>query len=486
MILSPAQSSSRPPDVVLIILDEFPGDAIARPDGQVDAVRFPGFGALAATSTRFPNASTVFDDTRQAVPAILDGRLPRPGGSRGRGDHPLTIYDAFGLRGYRIVANEEATGLCPPRWCPAGGTATPDVIRNLQGVRPRRMARFVRAIRRTRRPTLYVKHVLLPHVPYLFLPSGRRTRNGVRDPIPGMNSPRGFHDGFLTQHNQQRFLLQLGAVDREIVRLLRRLRRLGTLDRTVIAVTADHGVSFERGVRDRRLISRGNIDEVGPVPLFFKAAGQRRGRTNRAYARNVDVLPTLANLARVGLPFGTSGRSAFGRAARARRRVRIPTRSFSRTVVIGGRAWERRRRALRRRQAARFGSGPLASLYTGIGPHRALLGQTIVTLRPARLGRPRAMYVMGRRTRAVRRRSGLVPTHLAGTIRGGRRGAWRNVAAAVNGRIEAVGRTWRLRGTPGERFALNIPEAALREGRNRVELFEVSRDGRRLRTLGRP
>lgn len=470
---------------MVVILDEFPGDAIVGPDGRVDAERYPGFGALAATSTWFPNASTIFDDTRQAVPAILDGRLPRPGGGRARADHPRTIYDVFGRRGYRIVAREEATGLCPPRWCPRGGPQNPDTLRNLRGVRTRRLARFLGGIRRSRRPTLYLTHALLPHVPYLFLPSGRRTRNGVRDPVPGMNSTRGFGDRFLTLHNQQRFLLQVGAVDREITRLLRRLRRLGTLDNTVIALIADHGQSSEVGVRDRRLITRGNVDEVGPVPMFFKGAGQRRGRVNRAYARTVDLLPTVARLARVPIPFAIDGRSAFGPAARGRRRVRIPTRTFSRTVTIGGRAWERRRAALRRQRIARFGSGPLASLYTGIGPHRELLGRTVADLAPAPAGRVRARFVMARRTHAVRRRSGLMPTQLVGAIRGGRRGVRRDIAVAVNGRIEAVGRTWRLAGSPRERFALNIPEASLREGGNRVELFAVAADGGRVTSLGR-
>ena len=29
--------------------------------------------------------------------------------------------------------------------------------------------------------------------------------------MPGMNSPEGFHDRFLTQHNYQRYLLQLAS-----------------------------------------------------------------------------------------------------------------------------------------------------------------------------------------------------------------------------------------------------------------------------------
>ena len=49
------------------------------------------------------------------------------------------------------------------------------------------------------------------------------------------------------------------------------------------------GFSFEVGVKDRRTVTRSNVDEVSPVPLFIKAPGQRRGRTSGAYVRTTDV-----------------------------------------------------------------------------------------------------------------------------------------------------------------------------------------------------
>ena len=488
MILAAAGSAEPPPaeaarpTVVLLVLDELPGDALLGADGRIDRVRYPNFAALARTGTWFPNAYTVFDDTRQAVPLILDGRRPHRGGSRSREDHPRTIFDVLGRRGYRAVASEDATALCPPRWCPGAGRGNPDTLLRLRGGRPERLRRFVRSISRGRRPGLYVKHTLLPHVPYMYLPSGRRTRNGVRDPIPGMNSVRGFGDPFLTRHNEQRFLLQVGFVDRELGRLMRRLRQQRLFDRALVVVTADHGTSFETGVRDRRQVTRANIDEVGPVPLFVKAPGQRRGRVSRAYASTLDVVPTIADVLNVPLPYRVHGRSAFSSAVARRRMVRIPSRDFRRTVVISAGAYERRRRAVVQRRLARYGSGDLRALYTGIGPARSLIGRSLAELRPAPAGRMRARFVFGWRLRAVRRRSGLMPAQVAGTIRGGRER--RSLALAVNGRVEVTGRSWHLRGSRTERFALNLPEAVLREGRNDVRLLEVVPGGS-LRLLGR-
>ena len=54
----------------------------------------------------------------------------------------------------------------------------------------------------------------------------------------------------------------------------------------------------------------------------------------------------------------------------------------------------------------------------------------------------------------------------------------------VNGRIEAVGRSFHLVDDPVERFAVNVPESSLREGRNVVEMFEVTTGGA-LRLLAR-
>ena len=34
-----------------------------------------------------------------------------------------------------------------------------------------------------------MKHVLLPHGPYQYLPSGKQTRNGYQDPVPGHEQP---------------------------------------------------------------------------------------------------------------------------------------------------------------------------------------------------------------------------------------------------------------------------------------------------------
>jgi hypothetical protein len=322
-----------------------------------------------------------------------------------------------------------------------------------------------------------MKHVLLPHGPYLYLPSGRRARKGARDLLPGMLTVPGFHDRFLTSHNEQRYLLQLGFVDRLLGRLMRRLERLGLYDETLIVLTADHGLAWRAGVTTRRSVSNANVEEVTPVPFIVKAPGQRRGRVGDAYVRTLDVAPTIADLLGFRLGYRADGRSAFSRAARRRRTVRVYTRDFTATVRLSGRQWKARRRRVVRRRLRQLGSGDWASLYTGIGPNRHLLGQrTRGSARATRAG-VRARIARAGALIRVRRARGLVPAQIAGDLVGGEPGARREVAVSVNGRIEAVGRSFYLVGDPVEHYALMVPEKSLREGRNRVELFEVTRRG---------
>jgi hypothetical protein len=474
----------RRPHAILLVLDEFPSDSLLDSQGRIDRVRYPNFAALAAAGTWFPNAYSVYDSTTKAVPLILDGIRPHPGTSADRSDHPRSIFDMFARHGYRLVSSEEATAVCPPQLCRGGRSRRPAILPNLGHGRPQRLARFIRSIRPSRRPTFWMKHVLLPHGPYLYLPSGARTRAASRDLLPGMLTVPGFHDAFLTRHNEQRYLLQLGFVDRLLGRLLRRLHRLGMYDDTLIAVTADHGIAFQVGVTTRRSVSESNVEELAPVPFIIKAPGQRRGRISRAYARTLDMAPTIAAVLDYRLGYPADGRSAFSPAVRRRRAISLTTRDFGATVRISGRRWDARRQAVVRRRLREFGSGDWASLYTGIGPHRDLLFR-----RPDSLGRASAAGIRGsiaaaRELGRVDRAAGIVPSQIAGDLHGGAPGEKRDLAVAVNGRIEAVGRSFYLTGDSTEHYALMVPEESVHEGDNQVEVYEITRGGA-LRLLAR-
>jgi hypothetical protein len=477
-----APQDSTKPNVVLLVMDEFPGDSLLDRGGRIDPIRYPNFAALAADSTWFRNGFSVYDSTTKAVPLILDGVRPRLGTSADRRDHPHTIFDVLARHGYRVIASEEATALCPASICRGARTTRPAIIPNLLGGRPQRFGRWVHSIRAGRRPGFWMKHLLLPHGPYIYLPDGSRTRPTARDLLPGMNSVPGFHDEFLTRHNEQRYLLQLGFADRLLGRLVRRLKQQGIYDHTLIVVTADHGISFQSHVQTRRSVNKSNVEELTPVPLIVKRPGQRGGRVSDAYARTLDVTPTIAAVLGYKLGYRADGHSAFSRVTRRRSRVTLTTRDFSSIVSLSGRRWEARRRKVVQRRLRQFGSGDIASLFTGIGPHRDLIGRDAGGLRHAAAGAVHASLAQANLFANVRPASGIVPAQIAGDLRGGRSGQKRDLAVAVNGRIEAVGRSFYLAGDRTEHFAFMVPESSLRDGRNTITLFEVT-SGERLRLL---
>jgi hypothetical protein len=360
------------------------------------------------------------------------------------------------------------------------------VLRRLAGGgRPARLHKWIGAIRDRPRPTFYFQHALLPHEPWIYLPSGRQSRPKGEDPVPGINKPGGWHIPELTDHNHLRFLLQVGYTDRELGRLMRRLRRTGLFDRALLIVLADHGYSFEVNVKSRRQVTYKNIDEIAPVPFFVKAPGQTEGEVDDSLVRTVDVVPTIADLLDVSVPWRADGHSAFSDMTRAREHVSMARRDFGRVVSIEREEWERRRAALRVWRARKFGTGarservfgdPWAAAYR-IGPHPELLGDRV----PAALA-PSAT-VHGELANAellghVDPRASILPTRVTGRLLGSPPGAVRDLAVAVNGRIMAVGRSFHLRGRRPEFFSLIVPETALPRGSNRLELLEVRPDGR--------
>ena len=473
LLLAPAAAQAAKPNVVVVILDEFPTTSLLGKDRHIDAVRYPNFAALARGSTWFRNATTVSDTTFAAVPSILDGRLHRwKVGERARPPR-RAIWDLLAKHGYSIHASTEAP-VCPRRYCGARRSTRQLLIRR----RAARFGAFVDSIRPGRHPGLWLKHTLQPHEPWLYLPSGHQYLRGPTPPIAGLNSERGANERWLVRLAYQRHLLQVGAVDRELGMLVARLKATGMYDRTLLVVTADHGISFRLGERDRRTVTPANLQGEAPVPLFVKRPRQRHGRVSPVYARTVDVLPTIAGLLKLRVPWRISGRSAFSRAVRRRHTVRMTGRSPLTPVVrMSTGAFQGRWSRAIHYKLSTFGYGGHGPGLFGIGPRRSVVGRAAASLH-ARRGRARPLP--GRR-RAAQRQGALLLQALPGLGPAARRpsGARRDLAVVVNGRVVATARSFHLAGG-AESFAVLVPETAFRTGRNRVQLLSLARRRGRL------
>jgi hypothetical protein len=513
--------------IVLVIFDEFPVQSLMAADGRIDAVRYPNFARLARDSTWYRNTASVDQDTPYAVPAILDGRLPRRDRLPVAADHPRNLFTLLAGR-YELHVREDATAMCAPRVCaplpePGAGGRMGSLWRDAglvwaHGVLPERLKRvvpaverqwdrlediadpdaavattarvpreskphrfvrlhtnlargrvprfdgFVRDIEGGSQPRLHLIHILLPHVPYQFLPTGSRYRRTPIEAIPGLDTRPGYGVPFLTAQSYQRHLLQVGATDRLLGHLLDRLERIGLYDRAAVAVVADHGISFRLG-HDHRLVRAANVEDIAPVPFFMKAPGQRRGRISDKPLRTIDVLPTLADVAGFSIPWPVDGRSALRSTSDAQRHRVIVSKRFRHVYSVDTPGYARRRAAALRRKLRLFGHS--VELY---GPRRDLVGRRVARLDVRPAGES-AHVVDADEYDEVAPASGFVPAHVVGRIEAGRLGGGRVVAAALNGTIAATGRTFTLAGDDDEQFSLLLPERDFRAGANRLQLL---------------
>ena len=136
------------------------------------------------------------------------------------------------------------------------------------------------------------------------------------------------------------------------------------------------------------------------MPLFVKYPEQAEGRIDPTWGRTIDVLPTIADVLGIRLPFRVDGRS-----------LRSP-RPVPDSLAVPQERWLARSTSTARRSSARKAeslSHQIALLGTRtwdrayrIGPHPELIGRAVETPRDAA---PRAAAGDASRTRASSRRS---------------------------------------------------------------------------------
>jgi hypothetical protein len=500
--------------VVVIVFDEFTSTSLLDRRGRVDAGRFPNFAALARTSTWYPDAMAVSQGTVRALPAILSGKDSGPTSLPTFQDHPQNLFTLLG-RSHAVHALEPVTRLCPPELCPRPDAPSlrdeldtlgsdlgvvylhlllpRDLARDLPPItrawgnfretgRPRTFKerqfsepawaydRFLeRLASRSRRPPLHFAHINLPHVPYQYLPSGRIYSGDLF----GLEAERWDEQRWPAFQAHQRYLLQVGYVDRLLGRALARLRKTGLFDRAVLVVTADHGVSFHAG-EPRRTVTERTLADIAFVPLFVKSPGQQTGRTVRGVVRSVDILPTVAEHAGVAAPWKTDGQPLGGRSSGTT--VRIDGKTFGKRDAFAARA------AALERQRRQFGEGSWSGVFAA-GPYPELLGRRLATLRIAPDPQVQATLSGEHAFNAVDPRGPLSPSLLVGTLSQKRGGAGaaarRTIAVALNGRIAAVSESYRYEGKT--QFSALVPESAFSRGPDRVDVLAVSGRGSKLR-----
>jgi hypothetical protein len=531
-----ADVSSHVP-VVMVVFDEVSTIAFEDAHERIDPVLYPNLAALARDATWFRYATAPTDMTGTATPTILTGKLAERYHPPILSSYPHNLFTLLG-RDYRMKVSQEATDLCPRDLCedasgesaaardralasdlglvylhviaPDGierdlpsvsdtlgnfgadtGTTTAEgspghtghaeVLHELGGGRPARFESFVRSIDRTARPTLYYKHSLLPHVPFQYFPDGHRYRTQPHDVIPGLTDAPSWNNEYLLQQAYQRHLLQAGFADRLLGTLLRRLHEKHLYDRALIVVTADNGESFLHRGANRHLATPGTVEDIADTPLFIKRPFEHSGRISDRHVRTEDILPTIADVLGIRMPWRVDGESVFDRSARIPSNVDVYMRS-GRRLSLSLSEFRTRIRASLARKIRLFGDHGRAPGLFGIGPHPELIGRSVGKLPRAAV---RAEINDSDAYASVKLRSDFLPAQLSGTIHDPSGPHVRDLAAALNGRIVAVGQSFTLAGSDAEHFSIMLPESAFREGPNSLELLSVTDEGGSLRVLAR-
>jgi hypothetical protein len=419
-----------PPPVFVVVFDELPLASVVTADGEtIDDQRFPNLARLAGDGTWYRNATSVAGYTHEAVPAILTGDYvtgenvpPTAGG------HPRNLFSLL-AEDYDIASYEQLTQLCTPVLCERSqgvdGQDVPlDVLLNdlaivsghvslpssLDGWLPSvddswayfgrgsvdldqeadrlgddraelvdalgeqdRVGDYraaVNQIRARRDPTLTFIHTVLPHVPWSY------HANGTRYPDlgnPGLGEANDWPTEFSARLAQQRHLLQAEFADALLGELLAKLDQEGLYEDSLIVFTADHGVSFGTGT-DRRTPAEETLPSIMPVPMVVKPAeGVDAGPpVDDRVAETIDLVPTIADLLEVDVPWPVDGHSLLG-PPRADNERRIYARGDTHRIDDEHLALQPVVDELR----DRFGTEDGGVEPYGLGPHPETIGREI-------------------------------------------------------------------------------------------------------------
>jgi hypothetical protein len=231
-------------------------------------------------------------------------------------------------------------------------------------------------------------------------------------------------------------------------------------------VAADHGASFYPGLPPR-LVDRDNLPDIAGVPLFVKYPGQRTGTVDERDAKTIDIVPTIAEVLGVHIPWHVDGRPL--RARPVEREVSVFTTdrdpvSADPEVIRNGVL------STARRNAALFGAGH-DSLFR-LGPFEELLGRKVESLSTA-VSAGDAVRLDDAGAFAHVEFTGVVPVRVSGQVTGASVRPETALAVAVNGRVEATTRAFALGGRT--EFVTLVPEQSFRTGPNTVAVYSVAR-----------
>ena len=495
--------------IVILIFDELPLASLLDEHDNIEAGRFPNFARLARTSTWFRNTTSIAASTEVSIASLLTSSWPRPSTAPVAAEYPRNLFTA--LRDtYDMHVVERVTRLCPPELC-SPLTLQPDVSPVLSrdlalaylhlmtpevwrsrlpaidqtwtgfgsattsgkskgsrpaagsGLDPRiepphMLRHFIAGMKPRPSPTLHYLHLMLPHIPWKYLPSGqeyaRPERMNTRPGMTAKGTPLAREWEVVQAY--QRHLLQVQFTDRLLGQLLDALEQHGLFDETLLIFAADHGASFALGVK-----RRGGYDGVN-VPLMVKLPGQKEGRIDNRFVTLLDVLPTVLGAVQLTTDWRMEGKPLTAEPATGR-----DEEALAKALRVS-----RARKTTVQRKLTWFPSFADPDGLFRIGPHLELIGSrpehwptaTDSLLPPIEFDR--AWFFAD-----VDPTGPFIPAYISGRlVAPPEEHGVRQLAIAVNGRIASVTRTT---GGDNAEFSAMVEPTAFAQGSNQVDVYQV-------------
>ncbi|MBL8233665.1 MAG: sulfatase-like hydrolase/transferase [Bryobacterales bacterium] len=361
---SAGAQAARRPNVLLIMTDQHRMDALGAYGNQV--IRTPNLDALARGGTRFTNCWTQHPVCMPSRASIFTGRYPSAHGVRTNGirlpRHEVTLaqamlesgYDTFGAGKFHFIPHYPYRSPLPtmeshpgpyygfrefhlgedgrsgehwmwiqktrPEFHGKPDHEIPPELHNSQWVASH-TANFIRRSAVAAKPFFAFASFVDPHHSYNPPPPYRdmyqprdmppvRARAEEREAKPPHY--RDLYDmyakwGDPARHRAQ-YYGEVTFIDDSVGRILRALDESGVRDNTLIVFTSDHGDLLG----DHHLYTKGpfHYRHCAAVPLIVNWPGRvRPGKTVEGMVQQIDLLPTIADLAGVRVPDGVQGRS---------------------------------------------------------------------------------------------------------------------------------------------------------------------------------
>lgn len=525
-----------PPPIIWVVFDEFPLASLLDEHDQIDSVLYPNFAALSRDAYWFRNATTVAAQTTLILPSMVTGNYPKSYLQPVAADYPQNVFTLLG-ESHELRVFESQTQLCPEELCkeemtprafeermvplfsdlsvvylhlllpqdlserlPVITQTWKDFVRPTsepRGTKNRRLSkkgvlqkltleilrsnrrdeflRFVDSIEAGGHPSFYFVHTMLPHRPWEFLPSGKQY-NAPRSAGFKFDGTKGAEiwgdDHWTVKQAYQRHLLQVRLVDALLGELIEKLKANGLYERSLLIITADHGISF-RPTDYLRVVTRSNAGDIMCIPLFIKAPNQLEGKTFDRKAESIDILPTMADILGIEIPWEMDGRSLLDETDRGASEIVLTNPRKEKLRFMAKSIYELRREAQRWKQDV-FGPITTVDKLYSIGPHRELIGQPIHDI-DLRTGDTVVQLDQDDFYENVDLKAAVLPCMVSGRLYIKKQKMEEkeiNLAVAINGVICTTTLVFPMQAGIAEWTSL-VPENLFQPGPNDVEVFRI-------------